>query len=84
MFTHPTGGEGDHRKPKEQVSIRPHHAGAHALGGTQQVMMIVPVNGEENKTKNVPSGGRSSSTMMVMMIASTPSLKASSRDVDID
>jgi hypothetical protein len=50
----------------------------------EQVVVVVPVDPHEDEGEQVPeqvrrSGGCSSSTMIVMMMAMTPSLKASSR-----
>jgi hypothetical protein len=62
----------------------------------EHVVMIAPVDADEDKAQDVaaelwqqrgtsarswPCGTFSSSTMIVMMMASTPSLNASSRDV---
>ena len=66
-----------------------------AFGRVQQVMVVVPVDAQEDETQNVgqntrqqraralpsppPCGTLSSSTMMVMRMAMTPSLNASNR-----
>jgi hypothetical protein len=94
-LAHPGRDEGDEREPEEQVDVRPEHAPVHALDGVQQVVVVVPVDGQEHEAQEVAGelagegkqvrqrgapGGLSSSTMMVMTMAMTPSLKASRRD----
>ena len=95
VLAHPGRRERKQRQPEQQVQVRPQDAAAHVRGGMQQVVVIVPVDADVDEAQHVAQEDRqqrpqrrrsrrragtfSSSTMMVMMIASTPSLKASSR-----
>src|SRR5258706_9384376 len=98
VLPHPGGDERRQREPKQQMQIRPQHATGNMLRCLQEVMMVVPVDpdvdetqdiAEENRKewlqgrKTVPCGAFISSTMMVMMTANTPSLKASMRPLVI-
>ena len=90
----PFGGERDEREPEEQEQVRPHHGPGDALGEPQQVMVVVPVDPDHREAQDVDeqrgkpalepveigvSGVLRPSTMIVMITAITPSVKASSR-----
>ena len=94
ILSHPARDKRNQRQPEQQVHIRPQDGATHMLHGVQHVVVVVPVNGEideaENVTektgstgcsdcKSVPCGTFSSSTMMVIRMAITPSLNASRR-----
>jgi hypothetical protein len=75
------------------VQVGPQDAAADFLHGVQHVVVVVPVDADVDEAEHVahedrpqrqrpeigPCGTLSSSTMMVMMMAMTPSLKASTR-----
>ena len=94
VLAHPAGDEREQRQPEQQVEVGPQHAAVDAVGRVQQVMVVVPVDAEEDEAQDVaeehrpeaasaasgsPCGTFSSSTMIVMMMAITPSLKDCSR-----
>src|SRR3974390_2559078 len=80
------------------MEIGSEHAAGDLFGSVQHVVVIVPVNADIYEAQHVaeedrngrreprswPWGMCSSSTMIVMMIASTPSLKASSLALCMD
>ena len=92
--------EGDERHPEEEIVVGPEKAGIGMAGGVQKMVMIDPHDGDHQKAEQigeelgrdaaqrdvsvVSRGTFSSSTMMVMMTAMTPSLKASMRFVPMD
>ena len=77
------------------MEVRPEDLPVDPLDGVEHVVMVAPVDPEEHEAQHVaqedrqkrpkraeasaPRGTRSSSTMIVMRIAITPSLNASSR-----
>src|SRR5258707_10503581 len=94
VLPHPGGNERGQREPKQQMQIRPQDTTRNMLRRLQEVMMVVPVDADVNEAQDiaeenrrsgckaarpVPCGDFISSTMMVMMTANTPSLKASMR-----
>src|ERR1700756_1673196 len=95
VLPHPSGGERKQRQPEQQVQVGPHHCPRHRRSRVQHVMMIVPVDAHINETQDIaeervgtsgtkssrrsPCGTFISKTMIVMMIAITPSLNASKR-----
>ena len=95
VLAHPGGHERDQRQPEQQVQVGPQRRrrsrGARpAAGGggcssrcrcrrSSARSSGTPGSAAGGRAGRVPCGTFSSSTMMVMMIASTPSLKASSR-----
>ena len=50
---HPRGREGNQRQPEEQVEVRPHHGAADALGRSQEVVMVVPVDPDHGEAEDV-------------------------------
>jgi fumarate hydratase class II len=90
----PAGRVRDQRQPEQEQQVRPQDRAVHAARGVQHVVVVVPVDPEIDVAEHVggelgqggrsdarswPGGFGSSSTMIVMMIAITPSLNASSR-----
>ena len=86
--------EWNERQPEQQVEIGPKSCAMNPLTRVQQVVMVVPVDPHVNETQDVtqqngdtdfkaarlaPCGIFNSSTIIVMMTARTPSLKASRR-----
>jgi hypothetical protein len=80
------------------MQVCPEDRPTHAARSLKQVMMVVPVDAHVQKTQCIAEkygyeraqgfevgswGALSSSTMIVMMIAMTPSLNASRRDFPI-
>ena len=58
VFSHPCRDERHEREPEEQVQIGPHRAARDPLRGVQQVMMIVPIDPQENEAQDVRVEGR--------------------------
>src|SRR4051794_31234566 len=98
MLAHPGRAEGHQRQPEQQMEIAPHHRAIHLGHQMEVVMVIVPIDGDIDEAqqigqedrpdslsawKSAPSGTFSSSTMMVMMMATTPSVMASRRSVSM-
>ena len=92
VLAHPAGGKGNQRQPEQQVQVGPEHAAGDVFARHGAVMMVVPVDADVDEAEHVaeehrqqrrsasrlaPCGTFSSSTMMVMMMAITPSLNAS-------
>ena len=84
----------DGASPEQHVEVGPQHAATHVRGDVQHVMLIVPVDADVNEAEQVAlehrQDGReafevavcrtfSSSIMIVMMMAITPSLGFESR-----
>src|SRR5215472_13163850 len=97
-FRHPARDEGHEGQPEQQMQVRPQDETVHAMRGLEQMVVVVPVDADEHEAQHVAqehrghraqriqavSGRRlSSSTMMVMMMAMTPSLNASSLPLPI-
>src|SRR5437016_10161660 len=53
IFSGPVRHEGHQGEPEEQMEIGPENLAVHAVARLEHVMMIVPINTEENKTQNV-------------------------------
>src|SRR4051794_37202693 len=98
VFPHPGGDERDQGQAEEKEQVGPQDVAVHPLDGVQQVVVVVPVDADEGEAEQVaqehgdqrrsaarsaPGGTLSSSTMMVMMMAITPSLNASRRPLPI-
>jgi hypothetical protein len=81
-------------KPEQQLDIGPENLAVHPPGRLEQVVVVVPIHGEDHETEHiakelgcerekrskvVPSGTRNSKTMITMMIAMTALPNASSR-----
>jgi hypothetical protein len=80
------------------MEVSPEDWSGNALGSVQEMMMVVPVDADINEAEDVAQKDRNrgpkrferragrhlrSRTMIVMMIAKTPSLKASRRPLFI-
>ena len=93
VLPHPGRHKRHQGEPEQQMQIGPQGAAADLLHQVQHVVVVVPIDADVDETEHVadedgqqrqqslkaaPCGTFSSSTMMVMMMAMTPSLKASS------
>src|SRR4029077_10318321 len=58
ILAHPSGRKGNKREPKQEVYVGPHDGAVDASAGVQQVMMVVPVNSDKNKTQDVAQEDR--------------------------
>jgi hypothetical protein len=56
-LSHPPCHEGHHRKPEEQVDVRPEHVSRDAMHGVQQMVVVVPVGGDKNEAEYVSEKG---------------------------
>ncbi len=59
IVAHPCGGERNEREPEEKMEVGPKRRAIDAFGGVKQVMMIVPVDGDEDEAENVAEEDRS-------------------------
>ena len=50
---HPRRDEGNQRKPEQEVQVRPEDSAIDVLDRLHQVMVIVPVDAEMNKTEHI-------------------------------
>ena len=75
---HPARDERHQGQPEQHMQVRPQYETVHALRGLEQVVVVVPVDADEDARLG-SCGVFISSTMIVMMMAMTPSLNASSR-----
>lgn len=53
IVPHPCGGEGNKRKPEEEMKIGPEGGSVDVLNSVEQVMMIAPVNANEYEAEDV-------------------------------
>ena len=53
IFVHPSGGEREEGKPEEEMEVRPEDAAGDMFGGVEEVMVIVPVNGDVDEAEDV-------------------------------
>src|SRR5207249_8544198 len=53
ILAEPAGDEGDKRQPEQQMQICPQHPSIHLLDRLEQVMVVVPVDAEKNKTQHI-------------------------------
>ena len=58
VLAHPAGDKGHHRQPKQQMHVRPQHRAIHAMDGVQQVVVIVPVDGDVDEAEHVAEEDR--------------------------
>src|ERR1041385_7640377 len=58
IIPHPRGRRRTPAQPDEQVQVRAECATIHVFGGVQQVMMIAPIDPEEDETHHVASQHR--------------------------
>ena len=94
VLAHPGRRKRDQRQPEQQMKIGPQHQPVDMPHQMKEVVVVVPVDRDVDEAQNIaekyrrqtasaarsaPCGTFSSSTMIVMMIAITPSLKASRR-----
>jgi hypothetical protein len=99
IFADPSSREGRKRKPKQEMQVRPEDWPINALGSVQEMVVVVPVDAGVNEAQDVAQKDRNrgskcferrtgghlrSRTIIVMMIAKTPSLKASRRPLFIE
>src|SRR6266853_5595291 len=53
IFSQPPGNKRSQRQPEKQMEIRPQHASVNMFDDLQQVVMIAPVDTDEDKAKRV-------------------------------
>src|SRR5207248_8728570 len=58
VLSHPAGGERKEREPEQEVEIGPENGAVDLPNRMQQMMMIVPVNPDVNKAKDITQKDR--------------------------
>lgn len=53
VVAHPRRGEGNQREPEKEMEIGPENRSADALRGVEQVVMIVPIDGNHDEAEDV-------------------------------
>jgi hypothetical protein len=53
VFAHPAGDERDQRQPEQEMQVGPQNAAIHLTDNLKQVVMVVPVNSQIDKTEQV-------------------------------
>ena len=53
VLAHPSGDERDQREPEEQVQVGPEDLPVHAGSGLEQVVVVVPIDAEEDVAQHV-------------------------------
>src|SRR6202021_548505 len=53
VLAHPTGRKRNQRQPEKKVQVRPQGCAIHSLSGVEQMMVVVPVDADENETQCV-------------------------------